>query len=145
MSFHCLKTLIASLNRIIVHVPFLIFVNREICFYQSLHFPLEIGYLNRLQSGFCPGDSIVYQLIYLVHPLYQAVEDGNEACMVFLDVGNVFDKVWPKGFLHKLKLVRIWGAWLSWFESYLSNCQQRVVLDGQSSDWRQTEAGVPQG
>ena len=65
--------------------------------------------------------------------------------MVFLNISKAFDKVWHKGLLYKLKSVGIRGALLSWFESYLSNRQQRVVLDGQSSDWRQTEAGVPQG
>ena len=63
----------------------------------------------------------------------------------FFDISKAFDKVWHKGLLHKLKLVGIRGALLDWFESYVSNRQQRVVLDGQSSDWRQIEAGVPQG
>jgi hypothetical protein len=34
---------------------------------------------------------------------------------------------------------------LKWFRSYLTGRKQRVIIDGQSSDWRQIEAGVPQG
>ena len=117
----------------------------KIVFIRLYNFLLEIGYLNRLQSGFRPGDSTVNQLIYLVHQIYQAVEDGKEVRMVFLDISKAFDKVWHKGLLYKLKSAGIRGALLSWFESYLSNHQQRVVLDGQSSDWRQVEAGVPRG
>ena len=34
---------------------------------------------------------------------------------------------------------------LSWFESYLTNRRQRVVIEGQSSEWKNINAGVPQG
>ena len=34
---------------------------------------------------------------------------------------------------------------LSWFSSYLSNRQQRVVIDGQCLSWVNIKAGVPQG
>ena len=34
---------------------------------------------------------------------------------------------------------------LKWFASYLSGRRQRVVLNGQASDWTQVLAGVPQG
>jgi hypothetical protein len=34
---------------------------------------------------------------------------------------------------------------LSWIKSYLTNRKQRVVIDGNTSDWKDAEAGVPQG
>ncbi len=34
---------------------------------------------------------------------------------------------------------------LKWFRSYLTGRKQWVIFDGQSPDWRQIEAGVPQG
>ena len=34
---------------------------------------------------------------------------------------------------------------MEWFRSYLSNRQQRVVIQGQCSSWLPVEAGVPQG
>ena len=34
---------------------------------------------------------------------------------------------------------------VKWFESYLSQRRQRVVINGQSSDWVHILAGVPQG
>ena len=34
---------------------------------------------------------------------------------------------------------------LAWFKSYLSDREQRVIIDGQSSEWTSVEAGVPQG
>ena len=52
---------------------------------------------------------------------------------------------WHKGLLYKFKLVGIRGALLDWFESYLTYRQERIILDGQSSNWRQIEARFPQG
>ena len=34
---------------------------------------------------------------------------------------------------------------LSWIESFLTNRFQRVVLDGQPSEWAKVTSGVPQG
>jgi hypothetical protein len=37
------------------------------------------------------------------------------------------------------------GPLLNWIVSYLSQRKQRVVINGQSSDWGDIEAGVPEG
>ena len=99
------------------------------------------------QSGFRPGDSCVSQLIAITHEIYKAF-DGN-ACLetrgVFLDMSKAFDKVWHKGLLFKLKSYGIQGNLYRILENYLHNRQQRVVLNGQESDWREVHAGVPQG
>ncbi len=34
---------------------------------------------------------------------------------------------------------------LKWFKTYLTGRKQRVTIDGQSSDWSEIKAGVPQG
>ena len=65
--------------------------------------------------------------------------------LIFLDVSKAFDKVWHKGLIYKLKKHGITGKLLKWFISYLSGRRQRVVLEGVCSDWRNVEAGIPQG
>ena len=65
--------------------------------------------------------------------------------LVFLDVSKAFDKVYHTGLLHKLESFGISGCLLAWFKSYLSKRFQRVVLNGKHSDWKETNAGVPQG
>ena len=47
--------------------------------------------------------------------------------------------------LHKLKGYGINGKALELLENYLTNRQQRVILNGQSSSWLDINAGVPQG
>jgi hypothetical protein len=65
--------------------------------------------------------------------------------MVFLDVFKAFDRVWHAGLLHKLSCLGISGKLHDWLKSYLSERKIRVVINGQTSDYLDTNAGVPQG
>jgi hypothetical protein len=120
-------------------------IDEKIVYIRLYNFLLEIIFLNPLQSGFQPGDSTVNQLICLVHKIYDALERGREVRMVFLDISKAFDKVWHKGLLYKLETIGVRDPLLSWFKSYLTNRKQRVVIDGQFSEWKNIKAGVPQG
>ena len=94
---------------------------------------------------FCPRDSTDNQLVYIRHKVNEAFECGKEVRMVYLDISNAFDRVSHKGLLFKLKSISIRDPLLGWLTSYLSRCQQRVVIDGQSSNWSNVSDGVPQG
>ena len=96
-------------------------------------------------SGFKPFDSTVNQLIFLVHKINQSLEKGQDICLIFLDVSKAFDRVFHEGLIFKLSSFGINGLLLKWFESYLSHRSQRVVINGQESEWLYTSAGVPQG
>ena len=52
--------------------------------------------------------------------------------------------MWHRGRIAKLR-VGVEGKLLNWFISYLSCRKQRVIIKGVHSDWRNIEAGVPQG
>ena len=100
------------------------------------------------QSGFCHGDSTVnHQLLYITHLIYTAFEEypTRETRVVFLNISKAFDKVWHDGLVFKLKTYGITGSLLLLIESYLSSRQQRVILNGKSSNWSFITAGVPQG
>ena len=96
-------------------------------------------------SGFKKGESTICQLVSICHKLYEGLDNQKHIRMVFLDASKAFDKVWHRGLLFKLAPMGIVDPLLSWFESYLSGRQQRVVLQGHTSDWSNVEAGVPQG
>ena len=117
----------------------------KVVFTRVYNFLLDINFLNPLQSGFRPGDSTVNQLVYMVHKINDAFERGKEVRMVYLDISKAFDRVWHKGLLLKLKSIGIRDPLLGWLTSYLSHRKQRVVIDGQSSNWSTISAGVPQG
>ena len=63
----------------------------------------------------------------------------------FLDISKAFDRVWHQGLLFKLKSNGIDGPLFDLIKDYLLNRKQRVVLNGQTSDWADVKAGVPQG
>jgi hypothetical protein len=96
-------------------------------------------------SGFKELDSAINQLLFITDKIHKALENGKEICQVFLDVSKAFDRVWHKGLLHKLKCMGVEGELLNWLSDYVSNRKIRVVINGQTSEWRDTTAGVPQG
>ena len=88
--------------------------------------------ITKNQSGFRPGDSPTNQLLFPVDEIHQAFEDTKslEVRAVFLDISKAFDKVWYDGLIFKLKQNGIYGSLLKFFENYLHNRKQRVVLNG---------------
>ena len=73
------------------------------------------------------------------------MDEGYEIQGVFLDISKAFDKVWHEGFVFKLKQNGISGNLLNTFEDFLRNRKEIVVLNGQTSNWKNMHAGVPQG
>ena len=65
--------------------------------------------------------------------------------VIFLDISKAFDKVWHEGLIFKLKTYGVEGNLLKLLENYLTDRQQRVVLNGRTSSWQNVYAGVPQG
>ena len=99
------------------------------------------------QPGFHPNDSCIYQLIPKVHNIY-ADFDHNPSLEVrgnFLDISKAFDKIWHEALLNKLESLGISGNLLNLFCSFLNDRQQRVVLNGQLSNWTPILAVVLQG
>ena len=99
------------------------------------------------QSGFLPGDSCIAQLLSIIHEI-QTVFDENpnvDVRGVFLDISKAFDKVWHDRIIFKLKSYGAEGELLPLLKNYLEIREQRVVLNGQTSEWRKIMSGVPQG
>ena len=62
-----------------------------------------------------------------------------------MDISKAFNKIWHEGLLYKLESIGISGNLLNLFRSFLNDRYQRVVINGQHSDWAPILAGVPQG
>ncbi|CAB4038243.1 Hypothetical predicted protein [Paramuricea clavata] len=75
----------------------------------------------------------------------KALDDGKEVRVVFLDVSKAFDRVWHTGLLFKLQKLGVQDPLLSWIKNYLCDRKQRVVMEGQSWEWKSINSGVPQG
>ena len=97
------------------------------------------------QSGFLPGDSCIAQLLSIIHEIQTAFDENPTVDVrgVFLDISKAFDKVWHDGIIFKLKAYGAEGELLSLLKNYFENREQRVVLNGQISEWRKIMSGVP--
>ena len=95
------------------------------------------------QSVFKPSDSCTNQLLSITHEIiHHFMDDGYAICDVFLDVSKAFDEVWHKGLAFKLKQNEI-NSNLLIILDFLRNMKQRVVLNGQTSNWENIHTGVP--
>ena len=101
--------------------------------------------LNPCQSGFKKHDFCINQLVSITHQIYSAFDCNSsvEVRGVFLDLSKAFDKVWHNGLIYKLKSLGISGSLLKLIQNYLDNRFQRVLLNGQTSEWKPVKAGVP--
>ena len=118
----------------------------EIIIFNELYeYCTENNLLTWRNSGFKRNDSTTNQLLYIVHQLYTSLDNGNDVLMIFLDISKAFDRVYHQGLLYKLETFGISENLYNWMKSYLEDRSQRVVLSGCASEWRSTNAGVPQG
>ena len=116
--------------------------------FDSLYSHLEShDLLNLNQSGFRPGDSTINQLLLITHTIFKAFDCNPplDVRSVYLNILKAFDRVWHKGLIYKLKRCGVSGQLLFLIQSFLNDPKQRKVLNGQSSNWGDVSAGVPQG
>ena len=120
----------------------------EKCIYNYLYSYLESNnILSKSQSGFRRGDSCISQLLAITHEIYSNFDAFPSLVIrgVFLDIYKSFDRVWHEGLLYKVKSYGISGPLSILIKTFLANRFKRVVLNDQTSNWKEILAGVPQG
>ncbi len=97
------------------------------------------------QSGSRPGDSSMNQLLAITPKIYCSFDNipSLETRAIFFDQSKAFHTVWHKGLLNKLECSGISGQLLTLLWGFLTNRQQRVVLNGKNSSWLNVSSGVP--
>ena len=101
--------------------------------------------IRRSQHGFMRGKSCASNLVSFLDKITAAADKGEAADIVFLDFAKAFDKVPVKRLLRKVRAHRIGGQLFNWIKAWLTDRRQRVVLNGDASDWAEVLSGVPQG
>ena len=98
------------------------------------------------QHGFVTGRSTASNLAIYTEIISKCFDDKSQLHSLYTDFSRAFDTVPHNLLLFKMcRQFGIEGNYLEWFESYLTNRYQRVVLDGEKSEWVSVTSGVPQG
>ena len=72
------------------------------------------------------------------------VDEGSPVDIIYLDFQIAFDKVPHQRLILKLKSHGIGISIINWIEQWHSDRRQRVVVDGEVSNWKPVLSGVPQ-
>jgi len=103
------------------------------------------GLINDDQHGFVERRSCLTNLLTFLDDVHNTVDKGIPVDVVFLDFRKAFDRVPHKRLLSKVRAHGIDGCVYNWIESWLHGREQRVVLNGCTSEWKKVLSGVPQG
>ena len=102
-------------------------------------------FLSSLLCGFRKGYNAQHALIRVLEKFKISLDEGGKAGAVLMDLSKAFDCI-----RHDL-LIAKWDAYgfsreaLTLINSYLTNRQQRVKVNGSFSSWKSVARGVPQG
>ena len=101
--------------------------------------------INETQHGFRKAKSCVSNLLLYWNELTDYIDKGTPVDVVYLDLQKAFDTVPHKRLIAKIKAHGIDGWILKWIHEWLSERKQRVVLNGQISQWNEVSSSVVQG
>jgi hypothetical protein len=118
----------------------------ERCVHNQIY-PLLESMISPAQHGFIRGRSTGTQLVQFFDKIGSTLDAGGQTDVIYLDFSKAFDAVPHSLLLHKMQSFGINGRLLLclWFNSYLTDRSQRVVVEGESSSVRPVVSGVPQG
>ena len=87
-----------------------------------------------LQFGFRQKCSTNHALIQITESIHNSTENNEFGCGIFIDLKKAFDTVNHSILLSKLNHYGVRGKAYDWFQSYLSNREQFVCINGHKSD-----------
>ena len=98
------------------------------------------------QHGFMPHRSCVTNLATMLDEAWKNISLGLQTDVIYTDYSAAFQSVNHDLLLHKLsKSFKISGRAFNWLQSYFTDREQRVVLNGKCSAWSSVPSGTPEG
>ena len=88
------------------------------------------GVLTDYQHGFSSKRSTETQLVYTIHDIASANQSNKTIYDAILDFSRAFEKVPHRRLLTKVDYYEIRGPLFNWFESFLTQRTQSVVIEG---------------
>ena len=75
----------------------------------------------------------------------RTLNTGNNVDCIYLDYSKAFDTISHGNLLLKMRCYGLPLLTVNWVMDFLKSRKQRVMIDGQFSDWSMCTSGVPQG
>ena len=86
--------------------------------------------------GFLKARSCLTNMLCFLEDVTQWLDEGSPVDIIYLDFKKALDKVPHQRLLLKLKAHGIGNEMINWIEKWLIDRRQRVVVDGEVSNWR---------
>ena len=113
---------------------------------QTLNYLTSDGLLSKFQSAYRCFHSTETALIRVFNDILVALDRHQEVVLVLQDLSAAFDNIDHSALLSRLQCCYgINGTMLTWFQSYLDNRTQQVIIKDSLSSEKQLLSGVPQG
>ena len=97
------------------------------------------------QHGFVTGRSCTTDLASPLSTAYESIEERCQTDCIYSDFSTAFQSVDHSLLIQKLNMsYHASGPALNWLTSYLTNRQQRVVVNGKCSEWCRVTSGTPE-
>ena len=110
-----------------------------------VEFLVKYKLTNTSQHGFLKAWScLTYRLCFL-EEITKWVDDGSPVDVVYLVFQKAFDKVPYQRLLLKLKAHDVGNDVINWIEKWITHRRQRVIVDGEISNWKSVLSEIPQG
>ena len=85
------------------------------------------------QHGFLSGKSCITNLLETMDSWTHSIDNKQPVDALYLDFQKAFDTVPHQRLIRKLEMYNIHPELVAWVRSFLSNREQRVLVNG---DWR---------
>ena len=101
------------------------------------------GLFSQKQYGFISGRSTVLQLIKVLDEWTSEMDKGNYMDVIYMDFQKAFDTVPHKRLISKLSF-NIRNNLINLIETFITNRQQKVAVNGKESNLHKVTSGIPQ-
>jgi len=116
------------------------FLKHAIC--KRLH---KFNLIRQTQHGFMIYKSCLTNLLEFLEFVSNYVANSVPVNVIYLNFKKAFDRV-PRGrLLSKIKSLGIDGLVTQWFDNWLHDRKQRVIINGKFSKWSDVISSVPEG
>ena len=132
--------------RPVSNLPFLSKILEKLVLSQLFEYLVSHSLLPPNQSAYRPSHSTETALLKVANDILLALDDGNLTVLTLLDLSAAFDTI-DHTILYQVlqQHFGVCGIALDWFQNYLSDRTQTVILDEFKSSPANLSYGVPQG